>query len=248
MEKSQTQFLTGVLEQIRALKRQAEELESQVAAYLEDMDMAENAGTDVLFAAAADEDLPEAVEDGHIPEDVLDTEAAGDSDAVAEAGEDLPEAAADAIENDDLPEMPEMEMPAEQEEPVTQAETAGPAGEAPVFDIELDDDIEIVPIGEAHAATGAVMDKMAEKESWRTDMPGSGVSDIRSAISLNDRILFINTLFHEDPIAFKEALSELNTMPSFEDGVKFILKLHPEWNTESEVVYRFMMAVRRKLK
>lgn len=118
-----------------------------------------------------------------------------------------------------------------------------------VVDFKIDDNFEILPLGEALAPVkDAVMDKMAEKESWRTDMPGSGVNDIRSAISLNDRILFINTLFHEDPIAFKDTLGALNAMPSFEDGIKYLKDRHPEWNTESEVVYRFMMAVRRKLK
>ncbi len=118
----------------------------------------------------------------------------------------------------------------------------------PVFGFDVDDAIEVVPIGEASHAAGAVMDKMAEKESWRTDIPGAGVSDIRSAISLNDRILFINTLFHEDPVVFKDTLTALNAMPSFDEGVKFVLKRHPEWNTGSDIVYRFMMAVRRKLK
>lgn len=118
-----------------------------------------------------------------------------------------------------------------------------------VVDFKIDDNFEILPLGEALApGKDAVMDKMAEKESWRTDMPGSGVNDIRSAISLNDRILFINTLFHEDPIAFKDTLGALNAMPSFEDGIRYLKDRHPEWNTESEVVYRFMMAVRRKLK
>ncbi len=118
-----------------------------------------------------------------------------------------------------------------------------------IVDFKIDDNFEILPLGEALAPVkDAVMDKMAEKESWRTDMPGSGVNDIRSAISLNDRILFINTLFHEDPIAFKDTLGALNAMPSFEDGIRYLKDRHPEWNTESEVVYRFMMAVRRKLK
>lgn len=113
----------------------------------------------------------------------------------------------------------------------------------------IDDDLEVLPIGEALApAKDAVMDKMAAKESWRTDIPGAKVSDVRSAISLNDRVLFINTLFHEDPLAFQNALSQLNSMPSFDEGARFILDMHPEWNTESDVVYRFMMAVRRKLR
>lgn len=143
-------------------------------------------------------------------------------------------------EDDDLPE----DNIIEEQEKETEIKNT-----TDVVDLRIDDDFEVLPLGEALApAKDAVMDKMAEKESWRTDMPGSGVNDIRSAISLNDRILFINTLFHEDPIAFKNTLGALNAMPSFEDGIRFLKDRHPEWNTESEVVYRFMMAVRRKLK
>ena len=143
-------------------------------------------------------------------------------------------------EDDDLPE----DNIIEEQEKETEIKNT-----TDVVDLKIDDDFEVLPLGEALAPVkDAVMDKMAEKESWRTDMPGSDVNDIRSAISLNDRILFINTLFHEDPIAFKDTLGALNAMPSFEDGIRFLKDRHPEWNTESEVVYRFMMAVRRKLK
>ncbi len=180
---------------------------------------------------------------GHLPSATVD--------------EDLPEGT--APEEESLPifeetgrkeePLPVFEETGRKEEPLPVFEENGRKDEPlSVFGIKVDDAIEIVPIGEAHHAAGAVMDRMAEKESWRTDIPGPGVNDIRSAISLNDRILFINTLFHEDPVAFKDTLSALNGMPSFEDGVKFVLERHPEWNTGTDVVYRFMMAVRRKLK
>ena len=79
-------------------------------------------------------------------------------------------------------------------------------------------------------------------------MPGGAVKDIRSAISLNDRILFINKLFAEDPIAFQTAVGKLNTMESLEQVVEYVVAEHPDWNLESDIVYRFMMAVRRKVR
>ena len=93
----------------------------------------------------------------------------------------------------------------------------------------------------------AVVDAMLDKEAWRTDIPSSPVKDIRSAISLNDRILFINKLFGGDPETFQADLSALNDMSCFEDGVNYIREKHSEWKMSSEIVYRFMMAVRRKL-
>ena len=78
-------------------------------------------------------------------------------------------------------------------------------------------------------------------------MPGAPVRDIRSAISLNDRVLFINRLFDEDPVNFQETLSALNQMGSLDEAVSYLVEAHPSWNLDSELVYRFMMALRRKL-
>jgi hypothetical protein len=96
-------------------------------------------------------------------------------------------------------------------------------------------------------ARRAVIDAMTDKQAWRKDMPGTPVRDIRSAISLNDRVLFINTLFGEDPVRFQEVLTFLNQMSGLDEAVAFLSEQYPDWNFESETVYRFMMAVRRKL-
>lgn len=94
----------------------------------------------------------------------------------------------------------------------------------------------------------AVIDVMAEKQAWRTDFPGTPVKDIRSAISLNDRIIFINLLFGEDPMAFQKALTHINTLETLDQAVEYITSGYPNWDMDSELVYRFMMAVRRKVK
>ncbi len=94
----------------------------------------------------------------------------------------------------------------------------------------------------------AVIDSMTDRQAWRTDMPGTPVKDIRSAISLNDRILFINMLFGQDPMAFQDALTKINQMASLDEVVDFVVAERPEWDLESETVYRFMMAVRRKIR
>ena len=113
--------------------------------------------------------------------------------------------------------------------------------------IEIEDSI--IPIFEKarRGQSASMVDKLTAKESWRTDIPGAKVSDIRSAISLNDRILFINQLFGEDPAAFKDALTSLNAMDNFDQAADYIASAHPEWDMESDTVYRFMMAVRRRL-
>ena len=96
-------------------------------------------------------------------------------------------------------------------------------------------------------AETAVMDVMAEKQAWRTDRPGSQVKNVISAISLNDRVLLINVLFREDPLLLQNTISAFNGMSSLDEAISYIQTNFPDWDMNSEPVYRLMMAVRRKL-
>mgnify|MGYP006992206282 FL=1 len=42
-------------------------------------------------------------------------------------------------------------------------------------------------------------------------------------------------------------LSSINSMTSLDEVVDFVTAQYPQWNLNSDVVYRFMMAVRRKV-
>ena len=97
------------------------------------------------------------------------------------------------------------------------------------------------------SARPTINDAHSTDQAWRKDMPGSPVKDIRSAISLNDRVFFINNLFNEDAQAFVNTLSSINSMASLDEVVEFVTAQYPDWNLNSEIVYRFMMAVRRKV-
>ena len=94
----------------------------------------------------------------------------------------------------------------------------------------------------------AIIDAMTEKQAWRTDMPGTQVKDVRLAISLHERVLFINHLFSEDPMAFQTTVNKVNASQSLEEVVDYVKDTFPQWNLESDLVYRFMMAVRRKIR
>ncbi len=101
---------------------------------------------------------------------------------------------------------------------------------------------------DSQKAGTSVMDVMAEKQAWRTDRPGSPVKNVISAISLNDRVLLINVLFKEDPILFQNTISAFNGMTTLDEALTYIKSNFPDWDLNSEPVYRLMMAVRRKLK
>ena len=147
-----------------------------------------------------------------------------------------------AAEPVDVPvELPD-EVPAEPE--VEEAPTAE----------EEDDDMplfaESQPLFEAALnspkAKKAVIDVMTDKQAWRTDIAGSPVRDLLSAISLNDRVHFIKTLFRDDAVLFQQTRAKINAMSSLDEVVDYVTA-NFDWDMSSQVVYRFMMAVRRKV-
>ncbi len=99
---------------------------------------------------------------------------------------------------------------------------------------------------ENDAAADAEYERVRTKY-WLTDIAGIPVRDVRSAISMNDKILFINTLFGEDPLVYQEVIQKINASPDLKQAIVYLLRRFPAWNLDSDVVYRFMMAVRRRL-
>ena len=141
-------------------------------------------------------------------------------------------------------------------------ELSVPDEDLPFADVpeEEDDDLpavfdepvyeEPVPAVKASESAAPILnDVMAAADyAWRRDMPGTPVKDIRSAISLNDRVIFINLLFNEDAQTFVNVLTDINSMEALDQVVEYVRVKFPDWDLASDLVYRFMMAVRRKVK
>lgn len=220
MENKQQQILSEMTNLLATLKSQIEELEIKMAEYQQMIDN-------------------QQVDEGVVEEDLVEIVDA-EEDVKEEPQADMFEMEVMDIElepSDDLPFYDDVPSEDAATEDSSELEVAEDLPEEVVDD--LPEDAAPVPV--------AVIDAMTAKQAWRTDMPGSPVRDIRSAISLNDRILFINYLFGEDPIAFQEMLTQLNAMTSFNEAVDAVTAAHPEWDLESDTVYRFMMALRRRL-
>ena len=162
------------------------------------------------------------------------------------------------------PEVVIQEIPLQQE-PVVEEALVEPQPEPqpesfPVQEEDDDDDlplfsepepiVEATSIFEAAQASGrtrkTVAEVMEDKQAWRTDIPGAPVRDLLSAISLNDRVQFINVLFKGDPSIFQQTRAKINLMTSLDQVVEFITSTF-DWDMNSQIVYRFMMAVRRKI-
>ena len=147
-----------------------------------------------------------------------------------------------------VPDLPEPE-PVVEPEPIPEPE---PVPE-PVTELEPEPIPEPVPAPvEApepapKPAAPAVPRPETERLPWRMDKPGMSVKNLRSGISLYDRALFIGTLFKEDYALYDRTISELNALSSLDEAVDYLLERFPDWNLKSDIVYNFMMAVRKKL-
>ena len=233
-----------------AIKTQIVELENKIVEY-QQLVGNQGLGEDLPaggqnLSPAIESVVTESVEDEF--DDVMDIELEPSDDLpfyddipVSEAADDSISESAQTPINNELDDEPQPELESEPElEPEPQ-----PANEPESEpELELEPESELEP--EPSVAPMPVIDAMIAKQTWRNDMPGSSVRDIRSAISLNDRILFINYLFGEDPMAFQEMLTQLNAMSSFDEAAAHVISAHPEWDLESDTVYRFMMALRRR--
>lgn len=167
-----------------------------------------------------------------------------------------PEVYAEPIAEPEPEEVPEPEVVVEPEA-VPEPEPEVAAEPLPVADDDDDDDDDLPLFSEPESifevaqkspkAHKAVIDVMEDKQAWRTDMPGAPVKDILSAISLNDRVQFINVLFKEDPAAFQQARARINLMETLDEVVEYVTSEY-DWDMNSQTVYRFMMAARRKVR
>jgi hypothetical protein len=75
-----------------------------------------------------------------------------------------------------------------------------------------------------------------------TDIP---VADIWSAITINERFLFIRELFGNDPEEFKNTVTLLNSLGSWESARKFMSDRF-EWDKNNPVAIDFLNVVRRR--
>ena len=228
MENNQQQILSEIKTLMASVRNQLEELDAKIALWQQLADPQEAdipIDLDFDLNMTAPEVLVTAeqiVED--VVEEVADTEVEATVEEVAEpVAEVMIEPVQDGESNAD-DDLPFFDAPEEIFQPTPVVQTDRKTVEKP-----------------------AVIDVMTEKQAWRTAMPGSPVKDVRSAIALMDRVLFINNLFGADAMAFQEALNQINQMQSLDEVVEYLAALHPEWDFNSQTVYSFMMAVRRKV-
>ncbi len=227
--------LSALKERVAALEKQVDEYEKIEAEGLA-------SGAPAEEPAPAAEEEPATVEAG-VPADRM----------VEEPSPAAPETEEPETTGEEAGRMPEEASPVTAD-PSPAAEDpilTGPADSDPIdLGIDLPDfgtGIRSINDVQSRKVHKRLLDSGAATPKWKTDLPGTPVRNIISAISLNDRVLMINKLFSEDPQLFRQTLADLNAMESFADAEDYVSGHFSGWKMDSEPVYRFMMAVRRKL-
>lgn len=224
---------------------------------------AENVGDNV--GESVPDDIPE-VESEAESEAELETEDLPESEPETEPEtEDLPEAEPEADPGQRTQAGPETE--AEPEQIAGPESVTGPEPEAEPVPEDLPEEDGFSLFGgmaeeeepkakktktssehRQYSGHKVIADQKYGNEAWRKDMPGPEVKDVRSAISLNDRVMFISTLFRDDSMLFQDVINKINALTTLEKAVQYLKENFPEWDMDSELVYRFMMSVRRKIR
>lgn len=240
MDKTHTETIDQIRAEVEKLKAALLSLEEKLAAceaFLEAE--AAEAPVDFTDMEIGDfDDLPEPeVVTGPetVAEPVVEPEPVVEVEPVVEAvaePEPLPEP-----ELEPLPE-PEV-VPAVEPEPAPEPEPVAEPESAPI----------LAPEPEPAPAPKLLKVKAAPEGgyAWQQARPGVSVKHIRSGISLLDRAQFITILFKEDYSLYDSTLAALDGMETLEEATEYVTTQFPEWNLKSDIVFSFMMAVRKKV-
>lgn len=251
MENREQQILSEIKQLMNSVRMQLEQLDTKMAELQQMYDPQEFESEPIdlgVFPLDLDDDTvlepetEEVVEEDVLPEPEVVSEMEIEPEISEEpVVEDVPEV-------EDLPAEEPVEEVIEVEpvqEPVEEAVEEEPVGDELFMAVE--EPVILHQQVQAAATQTAVIDVMAKKHAWRSDMPGTPVKDIRAAIALVDRALFINRLFGEDAMKFMDTLNHINQMSNLDEAVEYLAATYTEWDFDSDIVYRFMMAVRRKI-
>ena len=157
----------------------------------------------------------------------------------------------------DLPEETPMEIDLP-EEPVVEIPAAGPEEDTAFSSLFGEEEPAPAPARKGRRSSAPkedipesrkiLLDTLTDRCPWRHDNPGPEVRELRSAIGLGDKVFFCHSLFRDDNALYQDTIVRLNSMKKLDEAVDYLKETFPEWDWNSDKVYRFMMAVRRKVR
>lgn len=152
-------------------------------------------------------------------------------------------------EADDFEPEPDIEE-LEEEEEEEEGEDVEEAGIVENKDIESDDTESETPENDNDKSHIVENYKKEKKDwyDWEVDYPAEYVDDLVKSMGINDKMQFISELFNGHKFEFDMVMSEINSMKSFKDIVNYFRDEYPQWDEDSDTIYKFYMHIRRKFR
>lgn len=173
----------------------------------------------------------------------------------------LPEEATPSLEEEEGPE-PYLMIQEKEEEALVEEEVEVEIIEEKTFIVEeevIEEQIEeiltqeiVKPLVAIVETTMTLNDLLSSKKDQRTASSNIGQKasiDLKTTISLNDKMIFIKELFNGYNLAYSEAIEILNRFESFDAADNFLLKNYAKknnWENKQDVVDRLYEYLNRK--
>lgn len=234
MDKTHTEMLGEIRGEVEKLKEALRLLEEKIAAL-------EAAGP---VEVETEEDIPADFTDMQFGQ----FEDLSSGPAVEAVPEVAPEVVPEPVVEPEVAPEPEVEVAPEPEVEVAPEPEVEPEV-APEPESKPESESVLVAEPEPAPAPKPVRVKAAPEGTyaWQQARPGVSVKHIRSGISLLDRAQFITILFKEDYSLYDSTLADLDAMETLDEAAAYVAEHFPDWNLKSDIVFSFMMAVRKKV-
>jgi hypothetical protein len=134
---------------------------------------------------------------------------------------------------------------------VTEAEQPVPTNPEPVIDNQPKTKAEPEPAEEDKplSLNQKIAAQLKEKQAATDQLVDAPITNIKTAINLNDKMLFIKELFHGYPLAYSEAIEIVNRFNTFEEADRFLKTNYVtknNWETKKAVSEKFYALLKRR--
>jgi hypothetical protein len=139
----------------------------------------------------------------------------------------------------------------EPEVQVTEAEQPIPTNPEPVIDNQPKTKAEPEPAKEDKplSLNQRIAAQLKEKQAAADQPVDAPITDIKTAINLNDKMLFIKELFHGYPLAYSEAIEIVNRFKNFEEADRFLKTnyvIKNNWEDKKVASEKFYALLKRR--
>lgn len=139
----------------------------------------------------------------------------------------------------------DMAVPDESRNGVPEATEAKPAPNKPEPEMPIR-----APEDEVFTINQKISSQLGDKAIARTEeLSGKPISDIKPAITLNDKLLYVKDLFNGYNLAYSEAIEILNRFNTFEEAMRFLRTNYVtknNWESKPETTEKFYALLKRR--